>query len=115
MAADDVQPGEEIAEGQARREVERIRTVVADVYTFVRSSEINRTIGAFTFDHYIDEAKRKIKGEGRAIRDAAGEATDVRPTKLAVLESLEKAFTDSFAVIEEMAKKKDLASGEDPQ
>jgi len=96
--------GEEIAEGQSPTQAEKVRRVVADVYTFVRSQEINRTIGSFTFDHYIDEAKRRIKGTGRAIRNAAGESFDQRPTKLEFLDSLEAEFRASFKTIEELAK-----------
>ena len=101
--------GDEFAEGQDRKEVERVRSIVARVYTFVRSSEINRTIGSFTFDHYVDEAKRKIKGPGRQIRDASGTSFDTRPTKLEVITNLEKEFRDSFPIIEALAKKKNEA------
>lgn len=97
-------PGEEVLEGQEVSEVEQARTVVADVYTFVRSQEINRTIASFTFDHYIDEAKNRIKGEGRQIRDAAGESFDIRPAKLEALEKLETEFNASLTLIESLAK-----------
>ena len=102
-----VEPGEEILEGQTITEVDKVREVVASTYTFIRSSEINKTIASFTLDHYIDEAKRAIKGEGRAIRNAAGEVKDIRPSKLDVLLNLEKMFSDSFEVIEALAKKAD--------
>lgn len=100
----ELQPGEEVVEGQEISKVERARTVVADVYTFVRGQEANRTIASFTLDHYIDEAKRRIKGEGREIRSAAGEAFDIRPTKLEALEKLETEFTASLDLIESLAK-----------
>ena len=100
----DLLPGEEVLEGQDVSEVDRVRIVVADVYTFVRSQEINRTIASFTLDHYIDEAKRQIKGEGRQLRNAAGEAYNVRPTKLEALNRLETEFTKSFSLMEDLAK-----------
>lgn len=99
-----LQPGEEVLEGQSRSQVIRIRTVVANVFTFVRSQEINRTISSFTFDHYLDEAKRKIKGEGRQLRNAAGEVSGVRPSKLEALEALENEFNESLPVIEALAE-----------
>jgi hypothetical protein len=100
----EVQPGEEVVEGQDISKVERARTVVADVYTFVRAQESNRTIASFTLDHYIDEAKRRIKGEGRQVRSASGESIDIRPTKLEALEKLEAEFTASLDLIESLAK-----------
>lgn len=109
MADESMEPGDQVADGQTQKEVERIRNIVAAVYTFVRAAEVNRTIASFTFDHYIDEEKRAIKGEGRAIRDAAGEAFDKRPTKLEIIENLEKEFRSSYTTIEKMAKKKDAA------
>ena len=100
-------PGEEVTEVQSPREVDRVRVVVADTYTFVRSQEINRTIGSFTFDHYIEEAKREIKGTGTSIRDAGGAAIGVRPTKLEALEVLENEFRATLPTIREMAKAAD--------
>ena len=100
----EVEPGEQVSEGQPLSQVDKVRRIVADVYTFVRSQEINRTIGGFTFDHYIDEAKRRIGGTGRAIRNAAGEAFDQRPTKLELLDSLEEEFRASFEVMDTLAK-----------
>jgi len=108
----DVETGDEILEGQLLEESDKVRAIVAATYTFVRSAEINRTIASFTLDHYIDEAKRAIKSEGRAVRNAAGESFDLRPSKLDALLSLEKQFTDSFAVIEALAKKADTDEGE---
>jgi hypothetical protein len=105
----EVPEGAEINEGQNLTEVDKVRNVVADVYTFVRSAEINRTIASFTFDHYIDEAKRKLKGTGTAIRDAAGRSIGMRPTKLESLESLENEFQGSLKLIETLAKKADLS------
>ena len=103
-------PGEEILEGQTITQVDKVRKVVADTYTFVRSVEINKTIASFTLDHYIDEAKRDIKGAGR---DSLGAAADIRPSKLDVLVDLEKQFSDSFEVIEALAKKADEDGAED--
>ena len=97
-------PGEETLENQPIREVDKVRIAIADAYTFVRSQEINRTIASFTFDHYIDEAKRQIKGEGRQLRNAAGEVGGVRPTKLEALEALETDFNASLEIAESMAK-----------
>lgn len=108
MADDDIKaellPGEQSLENQPLRQVDKVRTAIADAYTFVRSQEVNRTIASFTFDHYIDEAKRQIKGTGRELRNAAGEVGGVRPTKLEALEALETDFNASLEVAESMAK-----------
>ena len=86
----------------------QVITITELSYTFIRSAEINKTIASFTLDHYIDEAKRAIKGKGRVVlRNADGEVSDIRPPKLDVLLNLEKLFSDSFAVIEALAKKAD--------
>lgn len=106
----DLLPGEEVTEVQSPREVDRVRVVVSDTYTFVRSQEINRTIGSFTFDHYIDEAKRQIKGEGTALRRADGSAFGLRPTKLEALSRLETEFRATLETMRTMAEAADNAS-----
>lgn len=85
-------PGEAVQEGQDKSEIERIRTIIADTYTFVRSQEYNRTIASFTFDHYIEFAKQAIKGTGRQIRTASGQTIGIRPTKLETLTNLQNSF-----------------------
>jgi hypothetical protein len=97
----------------AKRENEEIRTVLSDTYTFVRSREINKTIASFTFDHYIDEAKRAIK-EDRILRTAANptEGAGKRPGKLSALAKLENDFANAIAKIRELAKAKDAAAGD---
>lgn len=97
-------PGEAVKKGQKTSEVQRIRNIIAESYTFVRSQEINRTIASFTLDHYIDEAKREIKGEGRQLRSASGEAYDVRATKLEELERMTTEFAETLPLLEELAK-----------
>ncbi|MCG8429668.1 MAG: hypothetical protein MJA29_00615 [Candidatus Omnitrophica bacterium] len=109
----EVRPGEEVDENQDVGQVNRVRIVIADTHTFVRSQEINRTIGSFTFDHYIDEARRQIKGSGTAIRNSAGEAIGVRPTKLEVLNVLETEFRASLEVARSLAKAADTGENED--
>lgn len=92
--------------------VDRVREDIANVYTFVRSQEINRVIGAFTFDHYVDEAKRRIKGTGREIRDAAGVVIQddktktqmMRPSLLDYLNKLEQRFNASYQEALKMAQ-----------
>lgn len=106
-----LQPGEETLEAQKTSEVRRVRRVIADTYTFVRSQEINRTLSGFTLDHYIEEAKRQIMGTGRSIRDAAGETINLRPTKLEQLNSLEEEFRSTLETAKTMAKAAD-ASGQ---
>lgn len=101
-----------------REEAEKIRDVVANVYTFVRSQEINRVIGAFTFDHYVDEAKRRLKGSGREIRDAAGKVIKddktgdpmLRPSLLDYLTKLKADFAASYNSIVKMAEAADKAA-----
>ena len=110
-----IYPGEEVPEGQSIRTSERIRRVVGDTYSFVRSQEINRSLGSFTLDHYIEEEKRSIKGEGRDIRDAAGEAFDVRPTKLESIDSLEDEFRAVLKEAQALAKMADDRTGEEEE
>ena len=107
-----VREGDDVLETQKREEVRRVRKIVADTYTFVRSQEINRSLSGFTMDHYIEEAKRQIKGEGRAIRNAAGEAFGLRPTKLESLTSLEDEFRATLETAKVMAKAADKISEE---
>jgi len=109
----ELQPDEAGFESQEQKEVRRVRRVIADTYTFIRSQEINRTLASFTFDHYIEEAKRQIKGDGRAIRNAAGEAFDIRPTKLAALTSLEDEFRATLEAAKVMAKAADAIGDEE--
>ena len=96
-------------------EADKLRETVGNVYTFVRSQELNRVIAAFTFDHYIDEAKRRLKGTGRQIVDAAGKvvmddkgtAAPPRPSLLDYLAKLQEAFTSSYPVALKAAKNAD--------
>lgn len=97
---------------EALEKADKIRETLADVYTFVRSQEINRVIGAFTFDHYVDEAKRKLKGTGREIRDAAGKVIQddktgspvTRPSLLDYLTKLKAKFNSSYTDMVKMAQ-----------
>jgi hypothetical protein len=107
-------PGEYVPQEQDKKEVERVRRVIADVYTFVRSQEINRTIGSFTFDHYIEQAKTLIKGDSRSIRDASGQAIDSRPTKLEVVTILENEFRQTLQQARALASKVDEKDRESP-
>lgn len=106
-------PGEQVADGQDKKEVERVRKVIADAYTFVRSQEFNRTISSYTFDHYIEFAKQKIKGTGREIRSASGQVLDIRPTKLEALEKLETEFRATLAQARAMAETADADEDEE--
>ena len=106
----ELQSGKETLEAQKAKEVQRVRRVVADTHTFIRSQEINRTLSGFTLDHYIEEAKRQISGTGRAIRDAAGETIDLRPTKLEALNSLEDEFRSTLEAAKAMAAAADASA-----
>lgn len=104
---DQIQGIEQPATVKERKADDQIRSVLADTYTFVRSREINKTIAGFTFDHYIDEAKRQIK-EDRILRSpsTALEGVGKRPSKLASLDKLEQDFNNMLSKIQEMAKAK---------
>lgn len=106
--ADDFEKFEEPASAEQRRADEEVRSALADTYTFVRSREINKTIASFTFDHYIDEAKRSIK-EDRLLRTASSPAEGVgrRPSKLSELEKIEKDFKKAMIKARELAKAND--------
>lgn len=93
---------------QARQADTEMRAILADTYTFVRSSELNKTILSFTFDHYIDEAKRQIK-EDRILRSASNptEGVGKRSAKLPALEKLETDFKNVLAKIRTVAETKD--------
>lgn len=85
-----------------------LRATLADTYTFVRSSEINKTIASFTFDHYVDEAKRAIK-EDRILRTASDPTVGVgkRPAKLAALAKLQQDFNNALTKLQAAAQTKD--------
>jgi hypothetical protein len=106
-------PGEAVPEGQDKFEVDRVRKSVADVYTFVRSQEFNRTIASYTLDHYIEFAKQRIKGTGRQVRSASGEVLDLRPTKLETLEKLHTTFQSVLEQARAMAETADDSDAED--
>jgi hypothetical protein len=110
----DKTPSEEVAEFEEKAvsietsESDELRKTIGNVYTFVRSREINKTIASFTFDHYLEEAKRKIK-EPRILRSASdpGKGVGTRPGQLESLEALEELFNKSFAKAKEMAEAAD--------
>jgi hypothetical protein len=106
--ADDFEKFEQPATVQERRTDEEVRTALADAYTFVRSREINKTIAGFTFDHYIDEAKRSIKEE-RVLRSASSPAEGVgrRMSKLSALEKIKIDFKNAMTKARELAKQND--------
>lgn len=111
---DEAEQFEEKAALSEPSESEQVRRTIADVYTFVRSAEINRTIASFTLDHYLDEAKRKIK-EDRLLRSAANpEGIGSRPSQLSALEKLEADFDKVFAKAKEMAEKVGAVPEEKP-
>lgn len=97
---------------EEKRESDQLRTILADTYTFVRSTEINRTIYSFTFDHYIDEAKRSLK-EDRLLRSAydAQDGIGKRPSKISSLEKLEQDFNNSIEKLRTLAREKDNSTG----
>lgn len=117
MAAEDLLPNEVVAKTPDElQKTDQIRLSIANTYTFVRSREINTTIASFTLDHYIDEAKRLIKGDGRLLRDASGQdslAIGSRPTQLESLAAIQQAFNNAFddaKKLAEEADKKDQAT-----
>lgn len=91
-----------------RRADAQMRAVLSDTYTFVRSAELTKTIASFTFDHYIDEAKRALK-EDRILRSASNPAEGVgkRQSKITALEKLETDFNNSLANMKKLAEAKD--------
>lgn len=107
--ADDFENFEEPATVEKRRTDEEVRTALANTYTFVRSREINKTIASFTFDHYIDEAKRTLK-EDRILRSASSPAEGVgrRLSKMSELEKIEKDFKKAMTKARELAKANDV-------
>lgn len=112
MADDIISKFETDATATDRKAEAEMRSVLADTYTFVRSAELNKTIASFTFDHYIDEAKRRLK-EDRILRSASNPAEGVgkRPSKISALTKLETDFNNSLAKIKEVATAKDAKPG----
>ena len=130
---DKVLAGESSPDQEAQQETaekseqnQRVRNAIGDVYTFVRSREINETLSSFPFDHYIQEAMEDIRGTlftldssastggnigpslpGRAVRDAAGHNVARRPAKLQALEELKSKFMDMWDAAKELAEKAD--------
>lgn len=119
MADDDAPVPADMVESKAtveeRKADAELRAVLADTYTFVRSREINKTIASFTFDHYIDEAKREIK-EDRVLRSASDPVTGIgrRASKLAALEKLEQDFKKSLEKLKKLAEAKDAPTTGSP-
>ena len=91
---------------------DQIRRTLADVYTFVRAAEINKTISSFSLDHYIDEAKRRIKDD-RVLRSASNpsKGTGTRPSQLDALTKLEETFNKVYDQAKEMADKASVNNG----
>jgi hypothetical protein len=88
---------------------DQIRRSIADVYTFVRSRDINKTISSFTLDHYIDEAKRRIK-EPKILRSASDPSRGVgtRPSQLEALTKLEESFNKTYEQAKKLAEEADV-------
>lgn len=116
--ANDLTPDELIEEKSStldRKADIELRSVLSDTYSFVRSAEINKTILSFTFDHYIDEAKREIK-EDRIIRSSADPVTEIgrRASKLSALAKLEQDFNNMLGKIRKLAEAKDAPTTGSP-
>lgn len=94
-----------------RRADSAMRAVLSDAYTFVRSAEVNKTISGFTFDHYIDEAKRALK-EDRILGSTSNSTTGIgkRQAQITALETLETNFNNSLASMRKLAEAKDSSS-----
>lgn len=114
--ADDFEQFETPATVQERRQDAEVRTALANAYTFVRSREINKTVSSFTFDHFIDEAKRAIK-EDRLLRSASSPAEGVgrRLSKLSQLEKVKKDFDGAMVKARELAKANDADTDAETQ
>lgn len=97
---------------EEQRTNDELREILADTYTFVRSAEVNKTINSFTFDHYIDEAKRELK-EDTILRSASSPSQGIgkRPSKISSLEKLENSFNNSIDKMRQLARAKDSNGG----
>ena len=119
MATDDTTIPPELAESKASTKDPQadlqLRIILGDVYSFVRSREVNKTILSFTFDHYIDEAKRDIK-EDRILRSASDPNTGVgkRPAKLTSIQKLEQDFNNALSKLQDAAKAADAPNSGSP-
>ncbi len=96
---------------QDRRADAAMRAVLSSTYAFVRSAEINKTISGFTFDHYIDEAKRSLKDD-RILGSASNSTTGIgkRQAQITALETLETNFNNSMASMRKLAEAKDTSA-----
>lgn len=99
-----------IAEAQGPIE-NALRKTLSDTYSAVRSGEVNKTVVSFTFDHYIDEAKRRIKNT-RILQSASNQSQGVgqRPSQLDALTKLAQDFNNALNSIMDLAQKKDAQS-----
>jgi hypothetical protein len=99
------------ATAEERRAEAQMRSILSDTYVFVRSAEITKTIASFTFDHYIDEAKRALK-EDRILRSASNptEGVGKRQAKITALTTLETNFKNSVANMRKLAQTKDASA-----
>lgn len=94
---------EPTTEQEDTKEDDQLRITVANTYTFVRSREINKTISNFAFDHYVDEAKRRIK-EDRILRSASTPNVGARPSQLSALKKLQEDFNKGYTKAKELAE-----------
>lgn len=88
------------------KEADQLRTVISDTYVFVSSRKITETVSQYTFDRYIDEAKRRIKDD-RVLRAAGGASVGTRPSQLAMLQKLQDDFAKGYDKAKELAEKAD--------
>jgi len=84
-----------------------IQDLVHTAYSFVRGQEANRSIAALTLDHLIQQQIDGIKGgDTRALLGAAGDVVGMRPSKLSILDSIEKSIDQVVQAVE--------SAGDDP-
>lgn len=85
-----------------------IQEILHAAYSFVRSTELNKSISSITLDHLIQDHIEAIQGgESRGLLDATGKRTNLRPTKLDRLDRLEQDIDSVVKAVEE--------AGDDPQ
>ena len=78
-------------DADAIKEADTLRIAIGNTYTFIRSRELNKSLSGYTFDHYIDEAKRAIKDTS-----SSPSGVVVRPSYTGQLMSLEASFQDAL-------------------
>ena len=70
----------------------KLLAILGTIYSFVRSRELTKTLGSYSFDDYISEAKNQIKSDKKGSRS----------TKLSRLDQLESDLNTALGQVQQL-------------